>query len=231
MEAGHGVSLLLRASWQDGPREERPALLVVHGLGGSDASPYVVSTGRLAWARGWHVVRMNMRGSGDGEALCPLLYNAGPRHRPPRRRLRPLEPGAPAGRGRLLARGEPRAAHPRPPARAASRDSARRRWRSARRSTSRPAPTRSRPPATGCTSATSCRCWRRATASGTGRGRTSSPRAASATCARCASTTSGSPRRSAATRAPRSTTSGRARGRGSPRSTARRSSSPRPTTP
>jgi predicted alpha/beta-fold hydrolase len=71
------VRLLLRASWQAGPREDRRTLLVLHGLGGSDASPYVVSAGRLAWKRGWHVVRMNMRGSGDGEALCPLLYNAG----------------------------------------------------------------------------------------------------------------------------------------------------------
>jgi hypothetical protein len=77
VEAGGGVRLLLRATWQGGPREARPALLVLHGLGGSDASPYVVSTGRLAFARGWHVVRMNMRGSGDGEALCPLLSNAG----------------------------------------------------------------------------------------------------------------------------------------------------------
>jgi uncharacterized protein len=77
VEAGHGVRLLLRASWQAGAREDRPALLVLHGLGGSDASPYVVSTGRLAHRRGWHVVRMNMRGSGDGEALCPLPYNAG----------------------------------------------------------------------------------------------------------------------------------------------------------
>lgn len=77
VEAGHGVRLLLRASWQPPPREERPTLLVVHGLGGSDASGYVVSTGRLAHARGWNVVRMNMRGSGDGLALCPLLYNAG----------------------------------------------------------------------------------------------------------------------------------------------------------
>ena len=77
VEAGPGVRLLLRASWQAGAREDRPALLVLHGLGGSDASPYVVSTGRLAHRRGWHVVRMNMRGSGDGEALCPLPYNAG----------------------------------------------------------------------------------------------------------------------------------------------------------
>jgi hypothetical protein len=77
VEAGHGVRLLLRASWQPGPRDKRPALLVVHGLGGSDASSYVVSTGRLAYARGFHVIRVNMRGSGDGETLCPLLANAG----------------------------------------------------------------------------------------------------------------------------------------------------------
>ena len=77
VEAEEGVRLLLRTTWQDGPREARPALVIVHGLGGSDASPYVVSTGLLAFARGWHVVRMNMRGAGDGEAACPRLYNAG----------------------------------------------------------------------------------------------------------------------------------------------------------
>jgi len=77
VEAGQGVRLLLRATWQPGDRTARKALVIVHGLGGSDASPYAISTGQLAYARGWHVVRMNMRGCGDGEALCPLLYNAG----------------------------------------------------------------------------------------------------------------------------------------------------------
>ena len=77
VDAGHGVRLLLRASWQDGARAERPTLLLVHGLGGSDASSYLVSTGRHAFARGWNVIRMNMRGSGSGLSLCPLLYNAG----------------------------------------------------------------------------------------------------------------------------------------------------------
>ncbi len=77
VEAGEGVRLLLRASWQPDPLRARPALVVVHGLGGSDASSYAVSIGRLAYARGWHVVRMNMRGCGDSLALCPLLYNAG----------------------------------------------------------------------------------------------------------------------------------------------------------
>jgi predicted alpha/beta-fold hydrolase len=77
IESEPGVRLLLRASWQPGPREARPALVVVHGLGGSDASAYVLSTGALAYARGWHVLRANMRGAGDGEALCARLYNAG----------------------------------------------------------------------------------------------------------------------------------------------------------
>jgi predicted alpha/beta-fold hydrolase len=77
VEAQDGARLLLRASWQPGSREDRPAVVLVHGLGGSDSSTYVLSTGVLAFRRGWHVVRMNMRGSGDGEELCPLLYNAG----------------------------------------------------------------------------------------------------------------------------------------------------------
>lgn len=77
VDAEEDVRLLARATWQAEPRAERPALVIVHGLGGSDASAYVVSTGRHAFARGWHVVRMNMRGAGDGEALCPRLYNAG----------------------------------------------------------------------------------------------------------------------------------------------------------
>jgi len=71
------VELLVRATWQPGPREARPALVVVHGLGGSDASAYALSTGQLAYARGFHVLRANMRGCGDGEALCARLYNAG----------------------------------------------------------------------------------------------------------------------------------------------------------
>jgi hypothetical protein len=77
VDAGDDVRILARATWQPGPREERPALVLLHGLGGSDQSPYLLSTGALAYSRGWHVVRMNMRGAGDGEALCARLYNAG----------------------------------------------------------------------------------------------------------------------------------------------------------
>lgn len=77
VEAGADVRILARVTWQEGPRHERPALVIVHGLGGCDAAGYAVATGHLAHARGWHVVRMNMRGAGDAESLCPRLYNAG----------------------------------------------------------------------------------------------------------------------------------------------------------
>lgn len=72
-----GVKLLLRASWQPGPPENHPALVLVHGLGGWDGASYGLSTGQLAFAAGWHVVRMNLRGAGDGMGLSPVLYNAG----------------------------------------------------------------------------------------------------------------------------------------------------------
>lgn len=75
--AGGDVRLLLRASYQPGPREAAPALVLIHGLGGWDAAKYGLSTGLLAFSRGWHVIRMNMRGAGDSMGLSPVLYNAG----------------------------------------------------------------------------------------------------------------------------------------------------------
>jgi predicted alpha/beta-fold hydrolase len=77
VEAGDDVRLLARVTWQPGRGEDHPALVIVHGLGGCDAAGYAVATGQLALARGWHVARMNMRGAGDAEAICPRLYNAG----------------------------------------------------------------------------------------------------------------------------------------------------------
>jgi predicted alpha/beta-fold hydrolase len=71
------VCLLARASWQPGAREASPALVLVHGLAGSDQATHAVAAARHAWARGWHVWRMNMRGAGDSETICARLYNAG----------------------------------------------------------------------------------------------------------------------------------------------------------
>lgn len=76
VDAGDGVRLLVRASWQE-DRAARPTLVLVHGLGGDDRSTYSIATGRMAWDRGWNVVRMNMRGAGESEAVCARLYHAG----------------------------------------------------------------------------------------------------------------------------------------------------------
>jgi uncharacterized protein len=77
VDVDDGVRVLLRATWQPGRREARPALVLLHGLGGWDGAKYGLATGQLAFARGWHVVRMNLRGAGDGMGLSPVLYNAG----------------------------------------------------------------------------------------------------------------------------------------------------------
>ncbi|GMR24445.1 MAG: alpha/beta fold hydrolase [Acidobacteriota bacterium] len=69
------VRLLVRASWQ--PGGAGPALLLIHGLEGSDEARYMLSTGILAFRAGYHVIRMNMRGCGDSLELCPRLYDAG----------------------------------------------------------------------------------------------------------------------------------------------------------
>ena len=74
---GEEARLLLRVTWQPGPRDAHPLLLVVHGLGGSDRAAYALSTGHLAYARGFHVARLNMRGAGESEEANSRFYNAG----------------------------------------------------------------------------------------------------------------------------------------------------------
>jgi len=77
VESEPGIRILARASWQPGPREKAPALVLLHGMGGADDSTYMIAMGSMAHAAGYHVVRMNMRGAGPSSALTPRLYNAG----------------------------------------------------------------------------------------------------------------------------------------------------------
>ncbi len=67
--------LLLHASWRDDAR--RPAVLILHGLGGTSQSPYVVRAALAALAHGCHAVRMNARGVGAGLAHARGLPHAG----------------------------------------------------------------------------------------------------------------------------------------------------------
>jgi len=70
------VQVLCHCHWQ-AQRESALTLMIVHGLEGSSNSQYVIGTGTKAWARGWNVVRMNVRNCGGTEELAPTLYHSG----------------------------------------------------------------------------------------------------------------------------------------------------------
>jgi uncharacterized protein len=72
------VQVLCHCHWQaEGARQRTVTLMLVHGLEGSSNSGYVLGTGSKAWARGWNVVRMNIRNCGGTESLTPTLYHSG----------------------------------------------------------------------------------------------------------------------------------------------------------
>ena len=69
--------LLGKCHWQAGKGRHVPVLVIVHGLEGSSDSNYVMGIADKAFARGYHVVRLNQRNCGGTEALTPTLYNSG----------------------------------------------------------------------------------------------------------------------------------------------------------
>jgi hypothetical protein len=70
------VQILCHCHWQT-ERQKRLTLIIVHGLEGSSNSQYVIGTANRAWAQGWNVVRMNIRGCGGTEHLSATLYHSG----------------------------------------------------------------------------------------------------------------------------------------------------------
>lgn len=79
MTDGTGDALACRVDWPgaSGNRVSREALVLVHGLGGSSESHYMVSTARHWLDRGHPVVRVNLRGAGASGETCRLSYHAG----------------------------------------------------------------------------------------------------------------------------------------------------------
>ena len=69
--------ILGHCNWQEGKRRETPVLALVHGLEGSSDSNYMRGIADKAWARGFHVIRLNQRNCGGTELLTPTLYNSG----------------------------------------------------------------------------------------------------------------------------------------------------------
>jgi predicted alpha/beta-fold hydrolase len=71
-----GDRLLLHDHEPPGWRPGDAAVLLVHGLGGSARSGYMLRLTRLLLPHGVRVVRMDLRGSGEGVALARGSYNA-----------------------------------------------------------------------------------------------------------------------------------------------------------
>ena len=74
-----GSQILARCRWQPN-RAEHSTLLMWHGMEGSTASAYMVSTADKAFRTGFNVVRVNVRNCGGTEHLSPTLYHGGLTH-------------------------------------------------------------------------------------------------------------------------------------------------------
>ena len=68
--------VLAHCHWYDRP-QERPTVILLHGLEGSSLAHYMGGMADKAWAQGWNVVRLNQRNCGDTEHLSRGLYHSG----------------------------------------------------------------------------------------------------------------------------------------------------------
>lgn len=75
--APDGEPLVGVAHWQPGARARAAAALLLHGIEGDGEAPYMRRTAARLLARGWHVIRLDLRGCGRGEALTPTLLHGG----------------------------------------------------------------------------------------------------------------------------------------------------------
>lgn len=70
--------MVVRSLWSGQARpEDAFTLMLVHGLEGNADVPYVRGMAALALARGWNVLRMNLRSCGTSEGLCASGYHNG----------------------------------------------------------------------------------------------------------------------------------------------------------
>jgi predicted alpha/beta-fold hydrolase len=73
---GEGGALVGRAWWL-GAAGAASTVLLVHGIGGGVESRYMVRAAVALHRAGFHVVRVNLRGAGEGLAEARSLYHAG----------------------------------------------------------------------------------------------------------------------------------------------------------
>src|SRR5258708_32759037 len=71
-----GSQVLAYCRWQTN-RLQHATLVMWHGMAGSTASAYMLSTADKAFRAGFNVVRVNFRNCGGTEHLSPTLYHGG----------------------------------------------------------------------------------------------------------------------------------------------------------
>src|SRR5438552_1287234 len=71
-----GSRVLAYCRWH-ADRLEHPTLVMWHGMEGSTASAYMLTTAGKAFRAGFNVVRVNFRNCGGTEHLSPTLYHGG----------------------------------------------------------------------------------------------------------------------------------------------------------
>jgi uncharacterized protein len=74
---GSGDRLVATVNVPDSAPRQRPLVILVHGVTGSELSPYVTSTAAYCLTLGFPVVRINLRGAGPSRPLCRFQYHAG----------------------------------------------------------------------------------------------------------------------------------------------------------
>ncbi len=70
------AQVLAHCRWQPNPRTHL-TVVIWHGIEGSSASTYMLSTAHKAFQAGFNVVRMNLRSCGGTDHLTPTIYHGG----------------------------------------------------------------------------------------------------------------------------------------------------------
>lgn len=77
MSDGSGDRLIAELHRGEKGADQRPLVLLIHGLTGCADSAYIRNTARVLLSEGFAVLRMNLRGAGPGSAVSRFHYHAG----------------------------------------------------------------------------------------------------------------------------------------------------------
>jgi len=77
VDIGNGDKLSCEVSIPPTWKENHKTIALIHGLGGSHTSRYMIRMARKLYKRGSKVVRINLRGCGSGKGFSKLPYSAG----------------------------------------------------------------------------------------------------------------------------------------------------------